>query len=355
MDRRNFLTTLGAGAAGMLLPNISLGRTSIESAGVSQIKPIAGSWFEFQHPGGKEGVYWDNDLRNFTALQWREKIREISETGMEYLVMMNVAAHGLAFYDSELAPKFKMGCDDPIETVLAAADEFGIKFFVSNDFWSIDLDAVKMMTDKELGKKRAKCMEEIFAKYGHHKSFYGWYFPNESWLEPYFGEYVIPYVNECALIAKSMNANCVNLIAPYNIKAQKCDDTFVKQLEDLNIEIVAYQDGVGVGATKLSDSPRFFENLSKAHQKAGRSKIWADMELFYFEQTTHGSLIAADFETRIIHQMEAISPFVEKILVYQYLGIMNKPGSLAHAGLRDETVRLYNQYMSWYKKQNFKR
>ena len=110
-----------------------------------------------------------------------------------------------------------------------------------------------------------------------------------------------------------------------------------------------------MGGTKLSDSARFFENLSKAHQKAGRSKIWADMELFYFEQTTHGSLIAADFDTRIIHQMEAISPFVEKILVYQYLGIMNKPGSLAHAGLRDETVRLYNQYMSWYKKQNFKR
>ena len=69
---------------------------------------------------------------------------------------------------------------------------------------------------------------------------------------------------------------------------------------------------------------------------------------------THGSLISADFDKRIIHQMEAISPFVDKILVYQYLGIMNKPGSLAHAGLRDESVRLYNQYMDWYRKQNFK-
>ena len=85
------------------------------------------------------------------------------------------------------------------------------------------------------------------------------------------------------------------------------------------------------------------ENLSKAHQKAGRSRIWADMELFYFEQTTHGSLLPADFNNRIIHQMEAISPFVDKILVYQYLGIMNKPQSKAHAGLRGETVRLYEK------------
>lgn len=197
-------------------------------------------------------------------------------------------------------------------------------------------------------------MEEIYGKYGHHKSFYGWYYANESWLDPYFGDFVIPYVNECTHIAKSLKANSVNIIAPYNIRAEKSDDTFVRQLEQLDVDIVAYQDGVGVGVTKLGEASRYFENLAKAHQKAGRSRIWADMELFYFEQTTHGSLIAADFNDRIIHQMEDISPFVEKILVYQYLGIMNKPGSLANAGLRDETVRLYKQYMSWYNKHQFK-
>ena len=354
MDRRRFLSTLGLGAAGLIMPNFAQAEILKRANENPKIKPISGSWFEFQHPGGKEGVYWDGDLRKFTAAQWREKIREISETGMGYLVLMNVAAHGKAFYDTELAPKFIMGCDDPLEVVLSAADEFGVKFFVSNDFWGSDLDAVKTMTDKALAKIRNKSMEEIYEKYGHHKSFYGWYFPNESWLDPYFGDFVIPYVNECAQVAKSLNANCVNLIAPYNIRKEKCDDTFVKQLEQLNVEIVAYQDGVGVGVTRIEDSARYYEHLAQAHQKAGRSRIWADMELFYFEQTTHGSLISADFDTRIIHQMEAISPFVDKILVYQYLGIMNKPHSLAPAGMRDESVRLYNQYMSWYKKQNFK-
>ena len=210
------------------------------------------------------------------------------------------------------------------------------------------------MTDKEIQMKRYKSMEELYAKYGHHKSFYGWYFPNESWLDPYFGEFVIPYVNGCTEVARSLDPRFVNLIAPYNIKKAKCDDAFVHQLEQLDIDIVAYQDGVGVGGTKLEESAHFYEILSDAHKRAGRSRIWADMELFYFEHTTYGNLIAADFESRIIHQMEAISPFVEKILVFQYLGIMNKPNSKAHAGLRDETVRLYNQYMNWYNKQNFK-
>lgn len=72
-----------------------------------------------------------------------------------------------------------------------------------------DLDAHRMMTDRELGKKRNQSMEEIYKKYGHHQSFYGWYFPNESWLDPYFCDFVIPYVNECAQVAKSLNANCM--------------------------------------------------------------------------------------------------------------------------------------------------
>ena len=258
MDRRHFLSMLGLGAVGLALPGVAQADILKQAAANPNIKPISGSWFEFQHPGGKEGVYWDKELRQFTAAQWREKIREISETGMEYLVMMNVAAHGKAFFDTKLAPKFEMGCEDPIETVLSAADEFGVKFFVSNDYWGPDLDAHRMMTDRELGKKRNQSMEEIYKKYGHHQSFYGWYFPNESWLDPYFCDFVIPYVNECAQVAKSLNANCVNIIAPYNIKKEKCDDYFVRQLEQLNVEIVAYQDGVGVGSTRLEDSARFY-------------------------------------------------------------------------------------------------
>lgn len=65
--------------------NVRSGSSWFDSAGSSSsrylkqaaanpnIKPISGSWFEFQHPGGKEGVYWDKDLRQFTAAQWREK------------------------------------------------------------------------------------------------------------------------------------------------------------------------------------------------------------------------------------------------------------------------------------------
>ena len=72
--------------------------------------------------------------------------------------MMGVALDGKPFYHSQIAPQIPMGCADPLEAVLAAADECGIKFFVSNDFWG-ELDAYTMMIDKGVQKLRFRSME----------------------------------------------------------------------------------------------------------------------------------------------------------------------------------------------------
>ena len=86
--------------------------------------------------------------------------------------------------------------------------------------------------------------------------------------------------------------------------------------------------------------------MYKVHAKAGRARLWADMEIFEFEGDVYNSaLIPAKFE-RILKQMEDISPFVDHILVYQYLGIMNKPGSMASVG-HPESGTLYTDYMNW--------
>jgi len=346
MNRRNFLRISGLSTAGLLAPDILKSNILEIPKFNPNIKPISGSWFEFQHLSDSEGGYWNKDLAKFTTEQWKEKIYEIREIGMEYLVLMSVAAFDRAFYPTDIAPLFEMECNDPLEAVLSAADECGIKFFVSNDFWGDGHNAHNMMVDKETRQKRMLCMEEITQRYAHHKSFYGWYFPNEAQLQPYFTDAFVNYVNDCSQMARLLTPHCINLIAPYYIIWAKNDDKFVKQLENLDIDIIAYQDGVGVNHTKLGEAGSRFEILYDAHRRSTKARLWADMELFYFEEGTKGNLMPADFETRIIRQMEDISPFVEKILVYQYIGIMNKPQSKAHAGHKD-SVRLYTQYKNW--------
>ena len=55
--------------------------------------------------------------------------------GLEYLVLMAVALDFKTFYPSRLLPAWEMACPDPLEALLQAADDHGIKVFVGNGFW----------------------------------------------------------------------------------------------------------------------------------------------------------------------------------------------------------------------------
>lgn len=346
INRRKFIQTCGITIASSCFFNHpALAMNPTISA---KCKPIGGSWFEFNHHNPAEGKYWDPALRNFTTEQWRTKIREIRETGMEYLVLLSVADKGRTFYPSKLQPRYDFVCEDPLEAVLSAADECGIKFFVSNDFWGDSSDMQKLMTNTEVACLRDKGMEEVAGKYGHHKSFYGWYYPNETGLSQNIDETTIQYVNSCSLKARELMPGCVNLIAPYGTKYVRADDNFVRQLDRLDVDIIAYQDEVGVMKTVAGTAGRYYEALQKAHAKAGRAKLWADVEVFQFEGEVYKSaLLPANFE-RIRKQLEDISSYVDNILIYQYIGMMNKPGTTAFAG-HESSQELYTNYMEWLK------
>ena len=80
-----------------------------------------------------------------------------------------------------------------------------------------------------------------------------------------------------------------------------------------------------------------YERLRRAHDRVPQRALWADVEVFGWEGPANkqtSPLIPAPFE-RVLAQLEAVSPFVDKILMYQYQGLMNRPGSRAFAGHPD--------------------
>lgn len=67
-------------------------------------KPITGTWFEFLHHNTAEGKYWNDTLTAFTEEQWRDKIREMKEAGMRYIVLLATALHFKAYYQTSIFP-----------------------------------------------------------------------------------------------------------------------------------------------------------------------------------------------------------------------------------------------------------
>ena len=344
LNRRKFVAALCLGTGALAMD--PLNTFAVPASGA--IKPIRGSWFEFQHHATVEGVDWNPALVRFTAEQWGAKIKEIAEAGLEYLVLMATAVYYRSFYDTQIYPKWQLACPDPLEAVLAAADKYKVKFFVGAGFYG-NWQSENVITDPVAAKKRVQSLGELAKLYGHHPSFHGWYWPDEAEIHPHYSPEFLNYVNTLSHEARQLKPAAPIMIAPYGTRMAKPDDDYVRQLDAMDVDIVAYQDEVGVRKSRVTETAAFYAGLRKAHDRAQKAKIWADVEIFEFEGPTYDSaLMPASFE-RVQQQLKAVSPFVDEILVYQYLGMMNKPGSSAFAG-SPQSTKLYSDYAAWRKK-----
>lgn len=314
------------------------------------IKPMSGSWFEFQHHATVEGVDWNPDCARFTARQWDAKVKEIADIGMEYLVLMATAEYYRAFYDTPIFSKWQMGCANPLEAILSAADRHNVKFFIGGGFYG-DWEDPHTISDPVAAKKRLQAIEELTNLYGHHPSFYGWYWPNEAEIHPYYTQEFIDYVNGCSRLARQLKPQAPIMIAPYGTRSAVADDRYIRQLDAMDVDIFAYQDEVGVRKSKVTETAKFFETLHKAHDRSQKAKLWADVEIFEFQGEVYKSALMPGPFDRILQQMKNASPWVDKILVYQYQGMMNKPNSEAFAGIPAST-RLYSDYVNWRNSRN---
>jgi hypothetical protein len=340
LSRRDFLTALGMGAAAL-----TLGAEEKSAASAGKIKPIAGSWFEFQHHATVEGVDWNPACVRFSAAQWEAKIQEMAAVGIRYLVLMSTALYYRAFFDTRIYAKWQLECADPLEAVLSAADRHGVKFFIGGGFYG-DWKSAGIITDTADMKERLQAMEELASHYGHHPSFYGWYWPDEAAITPYYTPEFIRYVNTCSRLARQLKPQAPIMIAPYGTRNAVDDDRYVRQLDAMDVNIFAYQDEVGVQKSTPEETPRYYETLRKAHDRSQKAKLWADVEIFQCQgEVYHSALMPGPFD-RILRQLEAVSPWVDEVLVYQYQGMMNRPDSAAFAGCAEST-RLYTDYVNW--------
>jgi len=324
----------------------------IVKSNVHSSRLIDGCWVSIHHWSEDEARHFNPALKVMTEQDWKQQVYSMHKIGINSILIQNVfdSSHyayqhemtadcyeGKAFYDSSVYPeRFPIMADDPIEAILTAADECNMAVFPG-----VGLYAWFEFSQQSL-EWHKRVTVELNERYGHHKSFYGWYIseeihgalyydyervPNEKYKD------VVEFFREYKAFVHELTPTKPVALAPNNIHMHIYKDQWSEVLEYLDIMIpFAF-------ARSENNIPQIIEMCRESD-----THFWVDMEIFAFP---FDNGLAPKTCEELIKEIYCYD-MLEQIYGYQYTGLMNEPGFRMGLG-RDDTEELYTEYSKYYK------
>lgn len=315
---------------------------------------ITGSWIDVIHGSQKDGVYWNRKTLAYSDAGWDRLVQHLKDDlGITLLILQNVARDGGAVYPSKVLEwQWKTpNCRDPLGAIMAACDRHGVDFFVGIGFPSpsgtVEPGSVKSLDWYE------RVSVEFLDLYGAHRCFQGWYVAAEASITN--GCFVSEHVEFTGLLRQlwqRLTPSLPALASPYFFGEREiCNPArFADDICRMGCDIIAYQDGVGIStgrslAYAASDNAGVFESLANIHSQTG-VKLWANIELFVFENSIMFQPLLPAPWPRVREQLEASAPFVENVVAYTVPGLMSSQTVCPSLGI-PETEELYQAYRQY--------
>ena len=316
---------------------------------------LDGCWISIRHWSETESACFREGLEQMTDEDWKEHIFSMHRLGITTVLIQNVfdstryvhqhdmtadTYDGVAFYDSKWAPRRPgMKEKDPLEAILSAADECGMAVFPGVGLYAwFDFSPESLVWHKRVAT-------ELFERYGHHPSFYGFYVSEEIMGALYYGYDPVPdeKYKDIQQFFKEFSAFCHKLaptkpvaLAPNNIDMHLYREQWKGILDNLDILIpFAF-------ARSENNIPQITEMCS-----ASGVHFWVDMEIFRFP-FVNGALVPKDYEG-LLKEIRDYD-MLEQIFGYQYTGLLNEPGRNGRHLGGEETETLYAQFYEYQKK-----
>ncbi|MDD5706724.1 MAG: DUF4434 domain-containing protein [Kiritimatiellae bacterium] len=156
---------------------------------------LGGAWVDLLHHSIEEGKPYNSELRQMTDSQWRELIQAMHAVEQNIVVITATVLpnrapndvfpdkhkfetdgyHGNSLYPSRLHPdRVPLGSDDPLETIFDEADRLGMHVMPGVGWYELfNYSPASLEWHKRVA-------DELWQRYGHHASFYGWYVSEEA-------------------------------------------------------------------------------------------------------------------------------------------------------------------------------
>lgn len=321
----------------------------IISSDVRSTRTIDGSWVDIYHHDEKEGKPFNRDLAAMTDENWRELVRGMHDIGMNAIIntmlfqnfthygrhsMKTDGYPGKAYYPSRLFDaRMPIAANDPLETILCEADKYGMHVFPGIGVYAFfDFTPGSLAWHKQVA-------DEVFARYGHHPSFYGWYvseeIPGDLGGNPQRWKNIVDFFGEFTAHCRKLAPDKPVMLASNPYALPKAVETYRKLLRHVDILCPFGFHRMPKGDIPGDEAARLLQSLC---DEAG-CHLWLDLETFVFGED--GGLYPRPIEA-ILSDLHGLPGF-EKIFCYQYPGTMNAPSAARKPG-GPTTVKLYQDY-----------
>lgn len=297
-QRRNFLKGLLASGALFTTGNLFSANKRLESLYENKATTSRANPDSFSTPGVLKGmpihatfldeVSWDIPHQNWGTKDWDKDFKSMKAIGINTVIMIRsgLGRWIAAPFDTLLKTEdVYYPPVDLVEMFLTLADKYNMAFYFgmydSGKYW------IEGLFQKEIDLNM-RLIDEVWAKYGHHKSFKGWYLSQEVSRRTKNMSRIYADVGKHA---KDVSGNLTTMVSPY-IHGVKTDQVMsgdkplsVKEHEEEwseilsnvkgAVDILAFQDGQ-VDYHELYD----YLVINKKLADEFNMKCWTNIESF---------------------------------------------------------------------------
>ena len=291
--------------------------------------------------------------QNWGRIEWEQDFIHMRAMGIDTVIMIRSGYRKFITYPSTYLIN-NHNCYKPsidlVELFLTLADKYEMKFYFglydSGIFWDtgdlqVEIDANKYVVD------------EVWTKYGHYKSFGGWYISTEISRKT---KGAIQAFKTLGMQCKSISDGLPTLISPFidgkkaimahSKDLSKSEAVSVKEHEQEwgeifegisgAIDAVAFQDG----HVDYHELPAFFEVNKKLADRFGL-ECWTNVESF--DRDMPIKFFPIKFDKMRLKLEAAAAAGYDKAITFEFSHFMSPQSAYLQAG------HLYNRYLDYLK------
>ena len=263
----------------------------------------------------------DIPSQNWGERQWRKEFELYKQIGIDTVIIIRAGYQNKCIFQAKSLPDLLPIYEDLGELFFSLADEYGLDLYFgtydSGSYWH------RRSWWKEVDINKS-FIDEVVDRYGHHKSFKGWYLCHETSRND---AHIIELFNEIGKHCKAAKDVPV-LISPFPQGAKQFSGASIMSLDESMdhwqrifddtkgaFDICAFQDG----QIHYQELPRFLAGVGSLGQKHGVT-IWSNLETF--DRDMPIKFPPADWRY-LRFKLEAASQVAEKIITFEFPHFMS--------------------------------